>query len=546
MKYTRLAYVVLFAAATLASAAQWSTVPRVGQIFVAGTNLPLAAVSRKPSFAQVVDYPSGDPFAASLAVADVNGDGKLDLVVSHHCADYPGCTTKGTVGVLLGNGNGTFQAPRVFGSGGFFAGSIAVADVNGDGKPDVVVVNGCPGDTAPDCSGSGMVSVLLGNGDGTLQAAVSFGAGPLTRGLAVGDVNRDGNPDLIVGNECDGRANCPSGEVSVLLGNGDGTFQSAVNYLSGELTEWVELADVNGDGKLDLVVADFCDGLPNCPSGEVGVLLGNGDGTFQTVVSYPSGGSGAASVAVGDVNGDGKLDVVVGNVNNDNAGDGSVGVLLGNGDGTFKAAVAFQADGQIANSVILSDVNGDGRLDLLVPQFCPFHFGCRNSRVEVLVGAGDGTFQFVGRPVTGEDVFFAANAIALGDVNGDGKADVLVATSRCAGDPCVLETGTVGVLSNTSVVETHTALASSSNPAHVHQRVTFTATVTGLFAQKTTGSVTFMQGDFVLRTAPVVSGKATFAHTFTKTGTLPIKAVFSGDSNNKASTSATLSQVVTP
>jgi len=177
---------------------------------------------------------------------------------------------------------------------------------------------------------------------------VTYGSGGLyARSVAVADVNGDGKPDLAVANLCLTEYNCPNGLVGVLLGNGDGTFQTAVTYGSGGYYAMsVAVADVNGDGKPDLVVAnnctsgDFSNGCTD-PSGTVGVLLGNGDGTFQAAVTYGSGGYYSSSVAVADVNGDGKPDLVVANECADTScTNGSVGVLLGNGDGTFQAAVA--------------------------------------------------------------------------------------------------------------------------------------------------------------------------------------------------------------
>ena len=130
-----------------------------------------------------------------MAVADVNGDGKPDLLVTNECSS--GCTN-GSVSVLLGNGDGTFQTAVSYGSGGEYALSVAVADVNGDGKPDMLVANDC----ASGCT-NGLVSVLLGNGDGTFQTAVSYSSGGVDAwAVAVGDMNGDGKPDLVVANEC--------------------------------------------------------------------------------------------------------------------------------------------------------------------------------------------------------------------------------------------------------------------------------------------------------------------------------------------------------
>ena len=145
-------------------------------------------------------------------------------------------------------------------------------------------------------------------------AAPTYGSGgQYAYSVVVGDMNGDGKPDLVVANRCDATGNCANGSVSVLLGNGDGTFQAAVSYGSGgqDATSLV-VGDVNVDGKLDLVVANRC-ADHTCANGSVSVLLGNGDGTFQAAVSYGSGGQNAYSVAVGDVSGDSKPDLVVAN-----------------------------------------------------------------------------------------------------------------------------------------------------------------------------------------------------------------------------------------
>ena len=349
-------------------------------------------------FLEAPNYSSGTGDAVALTAADVNGDGKLDLVLAN-----------GGVGVLLGNGDGTFQAAANYASGGDNAESVAVADVNGDGIPDLLVANECAGDCEFDERGA--VGVLLGNGDGTFQAAVSYDTGGfLANSVAVGDVNGDGKPDLVVANQ---------NSVGVLLGNGDGTFQPALSYGSGGLS--VAVADVNGDGKPDLVVA-------GC--GGVCILLGNGDGTFKPAVSYNSGGSIAVTVA--DVNGDGKPDLLVANECDSSSPDcryGSAGVLLGNGDGTFQAAVSYDTGGYLASSVVVGDVNGDGKPDLIVANQSAAVFESNYGSVGVLLGKGDGTFRPVQNyAINGGPAF----AVTVADVNRDGKPDLLVANGNVA------------------------------------------------------------------------------------------------------------------
>src|SRR2546426_7443663 len=277
--------------------------PLTAATLATGTSL-----SASTMFLEAPVFSSGGYSANSVAVADVNGDGKLDLLVANFCTATP-CGGDGTVGVLLGNGDGTFQPAVTYDSGGQNAVSIAVADVNSDGKPDAVVTDNCVTSTCD----AGAVGVLLGNGDGTFQAAVNYTSGGLSpSSVVVGDVNGDGKPDLLVGNIYMGNGNYSRGSVGLLLGNGDGTFLGPVSFDSGgEYAYGVAVGDINGDGKLDLFVANFC-ADSTCASGGVAVFLGKGDGSFQPVVTYGSGGRNSYAVAVGDVNADGKPDLLIG------------------------------------------------------------------------------------------------------------------------------------------------------------------------------------------------------------------------------------------
>ena len=375
------------------------------------------------TFQPAVVYDSGGRLASSLAVADIDADGKPDLVVTNACAAF--CQGEnGSVAVLLGLGDGTFRAPVVYDSGGQVALSVVAGDVNGDGKPDLLVANMC----GSGCPAFGVASVFIGNGDGTFQPAVGYGSGadyPLS--VALGDANGDGKPDLLVGGG--------SGSASVLLGSGDGTFQPALSYGSGGVgAVSVAVADVNRDGKADVLVANS----NNDDFGGVGVLLGNGDGTLQAAPRYGSGGYGPETAALADVNGDGKLDLLFANqcLNAGNClhgfpGPGGVGVLLGNGDGTFQVAVSFDSGGDVADSVAAADVNADGKPDLLVANSCSDDT-CTHASVGVLLGNGDGTFQ---PAVNYDSGGLGASALAVADVNRDSNLDLVVANS-CSDSMC--------------------------------------------------------------------------------------------------------------
>ncbi|MGC1961612.1 MAG: VCBS repeat-containing protein [Candidatus Sulfotelmatobacter sp.] len=420
-------------------------------------------VAQVVNFAPAVAYGSGGFSATSVAVADVNGDGKPDLLVANTCASYGDCYN-GTVGVLLGNGDGTFKPAVTYPSGGYGADFIVVADVNGDGKLDLVVAHQCVSySTCATPSSIGVVGVLLGNGDGTFQPALTYDSGGyLGIAVAVADVNGDGKPDLLVSNLCASYTTaCSSGTVGVLLGNGNGTFQPAVTYGSGGYNQFgrspelatLAVSDVNGDGKPDILVPNQCASSANCNNGTVGVLLGNGDGTFQAAVTYDSGGSFPDSVAVADVNGDGRPDLLVANTISF-----SVSVLLGNGDGTFQTAVSYYS-GEQTWSVTAGDVNGAGKPDLVVPQFS----GAVGevSEVAVLLGNGNGTFQ----PYLLDLVFpsggYAAAQAVIADVNGDGKPDLVVVNETP--NPQGVYDGVVGVLINASglVAPLHSSLRST-------------------------------------------------------------------------------------
>ena len=337
----------------------------------------------------------------------------------------------------------SFASGAIYNTGGFQAEQVVAADLNGDGKADLVVVNSCGSSNA--CSGDGTVGVLLNDGNGAFDTAVPYTTnGWLTQQVAIGDVNGDGKPDIVVVNQCasnPGTTSCSTtGNVAVLLGNGDGTFQAAVTYDSGGYQSFaVAIADVNGDGKPDLLVVNYC-GSSNACSGDgtVAVLLGNGDGTFQSSVTYDTGAAESDAIAVGDVNGDGKPDLIVANLCQvgtcDLEGDesGSVSVLLGKGAGIFQQTANYVPDAIGTNAVAVADVNGDGKLDIAASSSCagPRADECGTGSVLVFLGNGDETFQ------TGQSLSLSALGAAnlvIADFNGDGNLDLAI-SSICAPD----------------------------------------------------------------------------------------------------------------
>jgi hypothetical protein len=390
-------------------------------------------------FQAAVNFSAGS-YPTSLAVGDFNNDGKLDLVVTNSNSFSPGAN----ISILLGNGDGTFQAPVYYASTLGAPYYVAVSSLRNDGILDLVVANH-----------GGDVSIYLGNGDGTFQSAVNYAAGGNPQAVAIGDLNNDGIPDLAV-------ANKTSNNISILLGNGDGTFQKATNIVVGTEPSDLATGDFTGDGCLDIVVANY-------GSNTVDLLLGNCNGTFQTPTSIPVG-NGPAGIVVADFNGDGKADFA--EANNFRSAD-SVWVFLGNGDGTFLAASVYSAGG-------------------------------------------------------------GASLLAAADVNLDGAADLEVADTGA--DVSVLLNNGGSFVSTTS----------SANPSFVGSSVTFTATVApGIAGNPTpTGSVTFQNGGSVLGTATLTAGQGSYTTSSLAAGTYTISTLYSGDSNYNPNTGPVLIQVV--
>ena len=349
---------------------------------------PQAADSGTLSFLNSSN-PATNPYAQSVVVADFNGDGKLDLAVPVYSmgAGLP------ILDVFLGNGDGTFNAAPQVPEGNSNAGYAAVADFNGDGKPDLAV-------TLPD---NDSVTVLLGNGDGTFTGHTPITV-PYVFAIATADLNGDGIPDLVT-------ANPGSSNLTVLLGKGDGTFSPGSTVGTAGQPTWVTVGDFNGDGIPDLAATIFGGGT-NAP-GYVEILLGKGDGTFTPVASEPAVGYSPSDIIAGDLNGDGILDLAVANLTSDTNHPATVTVLLGKGDGTFTPTTQTLLTGNLPYSVAIGDFNGDGIPDLVTAN-------AGSNTATVFLGNGDGTFTTGPSPLLGINPISAA----VGDFNDDGLSDI--------------------------------------------------------------------------------------------------------------------------
>ncbi len=338
----------------------------------------------------------------SIVTSDFNGDKKLDLVTA---------STVGNTGisVLLGNGNGTFNIATNFSVEGNIR-AVAVGDFNKDGSVDLV--------TANDNDLAQTVSILLGNGTGQFSAPTSFSVNGYPSALVVGDFDSDGKLDL---------ATTLSNSVAVLRGDGNGKFGTQVSYEVGFRPGSLVTGDFNADSKLDLAIA-------NSTSGTVSILLNNGTGGFGPTTDFKAGRN-PTSVAIGDFNNDGKLDLITANTGSYSpyATELYTGsVLLGDGSGQFGSPVEFIV-GKNPSSVVVSDFNTDGKLDVAVA-----NSGYRVNTISVRLGNGSGGFS----PALDLNVN-SPNSLVIGDFNADNKPDL--ASANYSSDE---NTSTVAVLLN--------------------------------------------------------------------------------------------------
>ncbi|MFZ0661702.1 MAG: Ig-like domain repeat protein [Acidobacteriaceae bacterium] len=518
---------------------------------VAGTGSPTLAPTGSVSFLNTTDGNAslgsaelgtatpGENFASTFPdadgipiVGDFNGDGIPDLAVINLYGN--------SVTVLLGHGDGTFTTASTTIVGGE-PNEAVVGDFNGDGIADLAVAN----------SLDNTVTILLGKGDGTFTTKATISVGDRPWSIATGDFNGDGIPDLATSNLGDDT-------VTVLQGNGDGTFTTGSTIAVGSEPESIAVGDFNGDGMPDLTTANSGDST-------VTVLLGKGDGTFSTK-STPSVGTQPSSIMLADFNGDGVPDIVV------TYFDG-ISVLVGNGNGTFTTGFNF-VDYKAFNASE-GDFNGDGIPDLVVVDYVN-----GDGTTTILVGKGDGSFT--AQTSSGPDV--APGGMVVGDFNGDGLPDLAMAQSPLVVLLNQLTQTATASLSNVSIsgsetqqilasypgdanynsstsstipllaapIVTKLNLSSSINNPIAGNPITLTATLSpyseGTFTTNSE-TITFYDGETSIGSGTLSAGVATLSIARLLPGTNTLTATYSGDGSFSASTSSnvlvTISQVAT-
>jgi hypothetical protein len=466
--------------------------PRLGVEFLEDRTLP--------SFLTPVNYAVTDPVA--LAVADVNNDGKSDLIVAN--------ASTNSVSVLLGNGNGTFHAAKTF-AVGTDPQSVAVADFNGDGKSDIVTAN----------DGLGNFSLLLGNGDGTFQSALDFAlpqvkdsSGQLVSqqalSLAIGDFNNDGKPDVAVTGVALWYDNGPPYAINyyanVFLNNGKDGFRSPTTTLINSQPAYslfvypfddagstIALGDFNNDGRLDIAATA---GSPSNGRSDVYLLSGSGNGNLKAG-TWVDDVAGSASLAAGDLDGDGKLDLAVAG-----SGENDVHVLLDNGNGTFQSPVTYPV-GSTPIALVAADFNSDGKLDLTTANEA-------GDSVSVLFGHGNGTFLPRANFAAGS----GPAAMAVGDFNRDGFPDLAVVEAGSNNAAVLLNAQNWSALNSVVMALPSTTTAGVAQNFTVRAVNSFGLTVTNYM-----GTVQFTSTDpqALLPLAYTFSAGDMGAHAFTAT-----------------------------
>jgi hypothetical protein len=508
-----------------------------------GTTEPL---SFKQSFAQPAT-------GGSLAVAagDFDGDGLTDLAIVD--------TIENTVAILLGNGDGTFTQATASPNTGAIPIAVAVGDFNRDGIPDLAVLNNVNG-------GAGSVTVLLGNGDGTFTpTATTTDTGTDPVSIVANDFNHDGILDLAVLNNANGHA----ATITVLLGNGDGTFKAtATSPQTNSFPSFLAVGDFNGDGIPDLAVTSYADQAP----GTLSIFIGNGDGTFNPSSVKTTVGFNPSSIAVADFNGDGKTDLAVMNTGEDTA-TGTVTVLLGKGNGTFTSSTVNLTVGQQFNSIAAGDFNGDRIPDLAV--------SAAGVAGETTVLLGNGAGSFTVQAAAAALGAYPTTILAV-DLNGEGNAAIVsgegvllaqrAVRARALADqiepigastPHIVEAVYSGDSSNAgstsatiqllgTMLTPSVRLLSSADSATSGTTVTLTSTIAGSLTltgnlPAPTGSVLFYEGSLPLATVAIGSGGvSTWSSSALSIGEHIFTAVYPGDDNYFAAVSGAITVTIAP
>jgi Bacterial Ig-like domain (group 3)/FG-GAP-like repeat len=506
----------------------------------------------------------GQSNTSALVAADLNGDAKQDVVF----ATTPLGSSNSTISVAAGNGDGTFAAQADYPSPGVVL-ALVVADINGDGKPDIVFVSDPSNQGVADLTHT-VIEAMLNKGNGIFQAAQPISPQANLQALTVADVNGDGKQDLVVSTS--NGFTSSTGNVLVYLGNGDGTFQNPSSLSAGTYPGPVTIADMNNDGHLDIVVYT----TDSNSSPLLDILLGNGDGTFQTATSSQLPQNVVTGLAVADMNGDKKPDVVLTAC----CGLANTMVALGNGDGTIIGA-AIVYEGISSNLIKLADINGDGLPDILLTS--------NLLSIDALLSTASASSGFptsttvtasatsisVGQPVTFTVQVTSAdgNAPPGGSVTfSDGSTTLSTQTLSATGSATYMTSSLIAgthsisaayagnttfaasssspvtiTVSASTLVGTTTMLTATPTTSAAGGNVAFNAVVAAISGTTSpTGTVTFSDGATALGTGTLdATGKTTFSSSTLAVGAHSIAAAYGGSAAFSPSTSTAATVTIT-